>query len=95
MSEYIIEMSLAGSMKLKIEAPTEDKALEIAQLYFIDDWENAGPLKLGDVYIDSARPAADFVDPNKDIDASIVAKPESEWEYAKDDPYGRGEDDDE
>jgi len=92
MNEYIIELSLGGAQKVKVLAPDQDKAIELAQLFFIDDWENAGPLKLGDVFIDSVRPAADFVDPNAGIDASIVDKGESEWEYAKDDPEGRGED---
>jgi hypothetical protein len=89
-SVHIVEMSLGGKMRVKVEAKDRDAALLLAQHYFIDDWENAGPLKLADVDIDEVYNGDPEV-PEDDIDASIFATGEDSWEYAKDDPIQRGE----
>ncbi|MEO6326079.1 MAG: hypothetical protein ABIQ65_15745 [Thermoanaerobaculia bacterium] len=79
MPEYVFDVSIAAKLTIKVEAPDDDKAWELASLYFINDWENAGPLRLGDVLLEDAAP--DSV-----LDASIIDIGESGWRRAKDDP---------
>jgi len=83
MPAWIMDVSIGGTFRIKVEAPDEDKAMELAQLYAIEDWENAGPMKLGDAHIDSFRAA---VTNDEGFDASIVDTGESTWERAADDP---------
>ena len=90
MPAWILELSIGGTMRVKVEAPDENTAMEIGEHYFIDDWENAGPLKLGDVHIDSVYEDSDETAVNgRELDASIIARGPALWEFATDDPYGR------
>lgn len=52
MPDYYFAASIGGTIFIKVEAETRDEALEAAAHLTIDDWENAGPLKLGDVDLD-------------------------------------------
>lgn len=89
MSGYIIDLSIGGTMRVKVEADTEDLAKEIAERYFIEDLEDAGPLKLGDVRIDAIYTNVRSMD-GPGLDASIIAIANGlDWEYAADDPLGR------
>lgn len=92
MNTYITELSIGGTMRVKVEAKDEDAAQLVAALYFIDDWEGAGPLKIDDISIDRIDLEAEAPrGPLSHLDASIIAKPHGHWEFAEDDPYGRGE----
>jgi hypothetical protein len=95
MPSYILELSLGGTMRLKIEAPMEEMAIEMGERYFIEDWENAGPLKLFDIHVDGvAEVDGDHVK-SEGLDASIVYEDAHTWTFAKDDPYERGHEEDE
>lgn len=87
MSEvYVIDLAIGGTMRVKVEAESEEAAQLVAAHYFIDDWENAGPLKIDDIAVVGIHePPKDF------LDASIIATGENSWEFANDDPYGRAD----
>ena len=88
MPTFRIDLSIGGTMTVQVVAPDDDTAQEVAARYFIDDWENAGPLKLDDIHVDrvTRRPTGGEA---IGLDASIVADGHG-WTFAPDDPYERG-----
>lgn len=85
LTAFVFDCSIGGTTRVKVLAPTEYFARELAASMVIDDFENAGLLKLGDVDMKD-RPADDT-----GIDSSIRWTGPGAYEYAKDDPNGLGE----
>ena len=73
MNDYFIECSIGGTALVKVTAESLDKALELSALMTIDDWENAGSLKIGDVeqrLIDTGLAEFTGVEPTHEIEQS-------------------------
>ncbi|HEX5016562.1 MAG TPA: hypothetical protein VFX15_03130 [Actinomycetes bacterium] len=78
MAEYHIRNEIGGSVIVKVEAESLDKALELAADLVIDDWNDAGSLKFSDV-------RQQVIDPTE-FDSSIYQNDEGYYAIAKDDP---------
>ena len=78
MPEYFIKNQIGGEVIVKVEAADRNKALELAANLVIDDWEQAGSLKIGDVHQEIIEPT--------DWDSSIYQNDEGSYATAKDDP---------
>jgi hypothetical protein len=74
MPTYFIEAKLGGATLVNVEAPNVEHAKLIAAMRVLDDWENAGPVRLKDVLVNEIE-----------IDASIAALDDA-YEMANDDP---------
>ena len=86
MQDFYIECSIGGRTVVKVTAESLDKALELSALMTIDDFENAGSLKISDVY--QAVVNGDIQPPS--FDSAIKQVVGADYEYAADDPIGRG-----
>ncbi len=83
---------LGVSMRVKVTAETEEDADLAAQMLFIDDWEEAGPLRIGDLTIEML--GEDEVKMLGGIDRSIIATGGARYETAPDDPSYEPEEED-
>jgi hypothetical protein len=52
MPTFVFDASVGGTMRLKVEAESLDRAMEIAEEFTIEDWENAGPMRRSDVSLE-------------------------------------------
>jgi hypothetical protein len=74
MPAYFIEAKIGGTTLVKVEAPNLEHAKLIAAMRVLDDWENAGALKLKDVRVNEIE-----------VEASIAALDDA-YEMTADDP---------
>jgi len=68
MSTYYFEVSVGGTSVIKVEADDEETAETAAETFFLEDWNEAGPLKYGDVHVEPYPPERITLP-----DASIIA----------------------